>query len=269
MANNLLSLIFRPFLLPRLPLQGGVRIWMSCTGPVKDALGPTVPSRPSLVSEWNDEEFHKERLVWSILQASAAICNPWSLYLLFLVLLMQLVLLFLSLAAGLSETASHPTSANKAQGILSCFCCMPTGCSLTEVIAFNKMFTLHRETKEAWKFKLHVLCLDVPVHPTQDAECPCQCGGSLLKDLLAILPGWEEQAAASCVWGSRHTSSNWSLQRFQDLNMQHLHTPISVKVSSPSPCPELRRRGVSLQFFLLIRLYRIIGLVAQSCHLAN
>lgn len=49
---------------------------MSCTGPVKDALGPTVPSRPSLVSEWNDEEFRKERLVWSFLQASTAICNP-------------------------------------------------------------------------------------------------------------------------------------------------------------------------------------------------
>ena len=56
---------------------------MSCTGPVKDALGPTVPSRPSLVSEWNDEEFHKERLVWSFLQASTAICNPGSVYLLF------------------------------------------------------------------------------------------------------------------------------------------------------------------------------------------
>ena len=91
---------------------------MSCTGPVKDALGPTVPSGPSLVSEWNDEEFHEEPLVWSILQASAAICNPWSLYLLFLVPLTKLVLPFLSLAAGLSETASHPTSADKAQGIL-------------------------------------------------------------------------------------------------------------------------------------------------------
>ena len=49
---------------------------MSCIGPVKDALGPTVPCRPSLVSEWNDEEFPEEQLVWALLQASTAICNP-------------------------------------------------------------------------------------------------------------------------------------------------------------------------------------------------
>lgn len=115
------------------------------------------------------------------------------------VLLRELGLPFLSLAAGLSETASHPTSADKAQGTLSCFCSMPTACSLAKVRAFNKMFTSHRETKEAWKHKLHVLCLD-----TQSLfrmlSVPVNAGGPMLRDLLAILPYWEEWAVAPCVW---------------------------------------------------------------------
>lgn len=94
-----------------------------------------------------------------------------------LVLLTELVLPFLSLAAGLSETASHPTSADKAQGTLSCFCCMPTGCSLAKVLAFNKMFTLHRETKEAWEQKLHVLFLDMESILFRMLSVPVNAGG--------------------------------------------------------------------------------------------
>ena len=82
--------------------------------------------------------------------------------------------------------------ADKAQGTLSCFCCMPTGCSLAKVQAFNKMFTLHRETKEAWKQKLHVLFLDMESILFRMLSVPVNAGGPVLRDLLAILPGWEE-----------------------------------------------------------------------------
>lgn len=50
---------------------------------------------------------------------------------------------FLSLAVTLSETASCPVCAHKAQGLHSCFCCVPAGCSLAKSLAFNAMLTLH------------------------------------------------------------------------------------------------------------------------------
>lgn len=55
----------------------------------------------------------------------------------------ELLLPFLSLAITFSETASCPVYAHKAQGIHSCFYCVPTGCSLAESLVFKKLFTLH------------------------------------------------------------------------------------------------------------------------------
>lgn len=89
-----------------------------------------------------------------------------------------LVLPFLSLAAGFSDTIACPISAYRAQGIHSYSCHMPTGCSLVKSVAFNNTFTLHgkqrRPASANYTFSVWTWLFD----PVQDAESPCQCGRS-------------------------------------------------------------------------------------------
>ena len=263
MANNALSLIFRPFPLPLPSSPRWCQDLHELYWPREGCFGPhcALQAFSSLRVEW-----------WGIPWGATGLGPPAGIdcYLqpmislpALSVLLRELGLPFLSLAAGLSETVSHPTSADKAQGTLSCFCSMPTGCSLAKVLAFNKMFTLHRETKEAWKYKLMFsvwtcspysgcwVSLSMQGVPCSGISLPsCHTGRS-----GQLLP----------VFGD--TSSNWSLQRFQDLNIQHLHPLTLSRFYLPTLIQGLE--AVEFLFFLFIRLYRIIGLVAQSCHLAN
>lgn len=161
---------------------------------------------------------------------------------------------FLSLVAGFSETASCPISADKAQGIHSCFCCRPTGCSLAKSLVSIRCSYLW-ETKEAWKHKLGSLCLDLP----RDSGSPSQCGGPCS---MISLPSSE--TGGSCAMPLLLPTSNLTAAYRGGFRtyISNIFTllPLSVKISSFNTSPGFRRSEGSTHFLIFIRLsvHRIV-----------